>query len=491
MKRFAYLFLILPSLILSEWNDPFKENSDPAIAHHVNVITGKLQLAFQDHIVKGAIPIPLVRTYTNFGMTVKAPADWQLMGGWNFFPQIHLYLDPREDDFKVYLREPNGKLLTYSAPHKDDHTLIMNPENYGNDSEYMTYRLNPNNHRLHLNYKKGEAILHMANGGKRIYKGPRKGFVDKLADYNLFNFERSARHYLLQEEISPSGQKTLYIYSDDKKAIKILQVNPSNTKVYSGLSLRQMNQHRPFYIHIATSDKQYLAYFGQSIEDRDYLSKVTSSLRPSESISYHPSKALFGAHLETIALPDRPNFRIEYYLPQNKKELKQYQTLDEKPPEAYKVKAAFDVGMKVATFTYTSNSTDVRDCDNILTRYYHKNGDLNHIEYFDTDDSLYSSQQFFWENGKLIAKAMCDAEGNPLFSKTFSYDEFGNLINETLYGNLTGLVDTPFQYSDRGALAGSDHYSRWRKYNQNTNLLTDEIEEDCLSYHYTYFNGTT
>lgn len=482
MRRFFWVMCILPAFVFSAWGELFNENNDPVMAHHVNVITGRLQLGFEDHVVKGAVPLSLLRSYTNYGMTAKAPAEWQLVGGWSFFPQTHLYLDPRESKFMAHIKEPSGKLITYIEFDRDGDTAIMKPEVFENQrSEVMSYRLNSNNHRLHVNYKKGKATLYLANGGKRTYQGEPRGKIEKLANKWRFNFERSQRHYLLQEEVSSSGQKTVYKYPEKENKVKIQQVNPANNKIFSTISLKQIDDESPFHIRISTSDRKNFDYRGSSIDDQDYLAKVTSDIRPMEQIAYNQSKNLMGAYLETITLPDRPNFRVEYYLPKGEKETKRYQNYEKRPPEAYKVKAVFDDGMEIATFSYTANSTDVRDRDHLLTRYYYQDGVLISIEYFDKNDALYSSEQFVWDQGNLVTKALCDGEGKAISSKTFSYDEYKNVIKETLYGNLTGLVS--------GDSGNVESYSKWYKYDER-HLRIEEKEEGGPTYQFEYLEGT-
>ncbi|MEN9654533.1 MAG: hypothetical protein RL235_645 [Chlamydiota bacterium] len=75
----------------------FAEDDDPSIFHHVNVITGNLNVAFQDGVVQGAQPIVISRTYSSSGALERTPQNfdrilqglrkgWLVQGGWSFFP---------------------------------------------------------------------------------------------------------------------------------------------------------------------------------------------------------------------------------------------------------------------------------------------------------------------------------------------------------------------------------------------------------------------
>jgi hypothetical protein len=267
MRRLLWLIFALPQLLFGDWDGLFKESSDPAWVHNVNVVTGTLQLAFEDHRVEGVVPIHLVRTYSSSGATERSyrkDSDlknidliWQLDNGWELFPHLQLLVDPRrsgETNLRVYAKEPSGEMIAYAPlSNESKHVAILKPEKKrGSSSGIISGRLNPNNHRLRINYKEGTAIIYLADGGKRIYKGDPRDWKDKVLDYNLLEGTRDLRHYLLQEEISPSGQRTLYQYSDDGQQIQILQCNPTGTKVYSWVSIRQANKKPPFCVSIST-----------------------------------------------------------------------------------------------------------------------------------------------------------------------------------------------------------------------------------------------
>lgn len=54
MVRILFFLLLLPLLAFTDSNQSFSENEDPTIFHHVNVITGNLNISFQDALVQGA-----------------------------------------------------------------------------------------------------------------------------------------------------------------------------------------------------------------------------------------------------------------------------------------------------------------------------------------------------------------------------------------------------------------------------------------------------
>jgi|GEM_PF-3620456 len=79
--------LFAPLLIFANPNQLFSENEDPTIFHHVNVITGNLNISFQDALIQGARPIPISRTYSSSGALERTPSNfdriWEsIRSGW-------------------------------------------------------------------------------------------------------------------------------------------------------------------------------------------------------------------------------------------------------------------------------------------------------------------------------------------------------------------------------------------------------------------------
>ena len=131
----------------------------------------------------------------------------------------------------------------------------------------------------------------------------------------------------------------------------------------------------------------------------------------------------------------------------------------------YKVKEIYNGSVKVASYFYTSSYTEIRDCENVLTTYHHKDGALTKIERFDKDGALYSTEYFDWEDGNLAGKRLCDGDGNELFARTFEYDEHKNLVHE------------------------GGEFSKWYTYNDR-HLLVEERDQDGLCTQYEYLDGT-
>lgn len=144
----------------------------------------------------------------------------------------------------------------------------------------------------------------------------------------------------------------------------------------------------------------------------------------------------------------------------------------------------------VATFSYSNGVTEVRDVNNLLIKHYHTSGKLDHVDYHDENDRLSSSLKLIWNGPYLKAKIMLDNQRQPLFSKTFKYDEAGNVIEESFWGNLTGKTRGPFSHDDEGRLQGAECYRKRYTYDSQFNVPLIEEEEGGVTYRYTYLSGT-
>jgi hypothetical protein len=164
MCRFFLLVLLLPGFVLGM-------GDDSVMNHHVNVITGKMQLSFQDHLVHGAVPLALQRSYTNYEVTKNTYPRWSFTQGWSFLSHTHLYINRNGNNYEAEIIESSGGLLTYVVESFPKGSVIMKPKVHENqNSDAKSYRANENNSRLILDRENEVARLELASGGIRLYK---------------------------------------------------------------------------------------------------------------------------------------------------------------------------------------------------------------------------------------------------------------------------------------------------------------------------------
>ncbi len=483
MQRWLFLLLFFPLIVWGEWDQLFNEEEDPTLFHHVNVITGNLNLCLQDTVVQGAKPFPMMRTYTSAGALEKSEQGLDLLlremrggfliqGGWNFLPHANLLIEPdyARPKFRAYLAEPSGNLIRYTFSHKKSkELLVLKPaQTVTQNGSVLSARTNPQNNVLELDLKKGEATLYLPNGGVRKYKGMQ---------YHNHKHHTQKTFYHLETESFSSGHQLCYLYNDKKRIRRIEMKNPKGDKTYSWVDFEIFKTKTPFHFSAKTSDGKVFDYQAMEFEERDYICKVSSSARAQEEISYAPGRKGIGARVASFALDGKEQFVAGYYLPKDKKSSKNDFSVDK-----VRVLEA-NVGpngekMAIASFIYEPGITHVRDVLGLLTRYHYQAGALTEIEYFDDREIISSAVQFHYnENGQLECKASLDGEKKLLFSKTFHYDAAGNVVEEILQGNLTGSGE-------------QTSYAKKYTYLPESHLTSVEEEEEGPSYKYRYKLGT-
>lgn len=508
MKRIIAFLLLLPLFLRAEWDS---EEEDLSLFHHVDVISGNLNLCFQDGIIKGAKNFPIIRSYTSAGAFERSECKYKLdlrkirghsvmQGGWSWFPYLNLYVEPpssdqkhnRETKYKVYIPEKNGTLLCYVFSHLENHHHVFKPEFKGGQCTGMlSARKNPAHNVLKFNIRQQKATLYLPDGGVRVYK-----------DLGWYASDRP--YYLaLVSETTPSKHNICYVYKKNSNEIKNIFVrNPAGTKIFATASFKfvkldvGMKNSDHFHFQITTSDNSVFNYRSVGIKQRSYLSSIKSNRRPEESSEFALARKGIGARMQKLHLGGALQFIAHYYEPENHKSAMKWEFDDKKPFNGDKVRLLeAPIGprseiLPLARFSYQPNHTDVRDVDNILTRYHHDGERLQRVEYYDEKDCLHSSQQLMWNGSHLISKALLDQNGNAVFSRTFAYDAFGNVLEESFWGNLTGDLQGPFPIDVHGNLCGAEVYRRRFEYLPVFNVPTLEAEEGGLTYRYSYLDGT-
>ena len=495
----TFFFLIFLFSLRAEWESFFPGDDDPCIHRNVNVITGQLNLSFIDTIVQGPVPYPIVRTYSSSGAFEKDPGNQDrilfalqkgvaIQGGWSFLPHLHLLIerDHSKKTCKATLSETSGT-IAYSYSHQiKENVYMLSPTKGPVLTTTLSARNNPLNYHLKLEVKKGRAVLYLPTGGSRVYEGPP---VRKATNFPA--------HYKLKQERLPSGHVIDYSYDKHEALNKIALKNKQRTKTYSWIDVKFSRNKGPFPIHLDTSDTQQLHYSGMEFQDRFYIKESEGSCKPQETYYYDPARKGLGARINGLSVAGQLQFSIKYIKPENKEEEKKW---FEKPYKKHfsadKIEEVLEPSspnaelITVAHFKYQKTATDIRDPFHCLTRYHHDGKKITAIDYFTKEEQLYSTQKFYWEGTQLIGKAMLNPEGKALFAKTFSCDPFGNIQEETLFGNLTGEKEDPFLATPDGALQDADSYYKRYKYLANIHLPVLEEEENGPTIHYHYKPGT-
>ena len=510
MKILLFFLLLLTSILRADFDADFFEEENPAIFHHVHVISGDLQLSLQDAVIQAARPLPILRTYSSCGAYERTADDMDLLlkkirggflvqGGWNIFPHANLLIEGTrsEKNIKIFAADKSGAITTYVYSHwnkstKSKHAFYLRPEKSSSPCfGKIGGRSNPQNSYIHLDCEEGEISLYLGDGSILHYKG-KKSLHKVDGNGQAFHL-----YYRLETETLPSKHNIHYSYDEEKRLTRIALTNPSNNKTFSWMNLDIQKAKTPYRFQVNTSDGKSIAYRFMEHKDRDYLCDVQSSGVHAEKIEYSAGRKGLGARAESLLFDGKRRFKAYYYLPPNEDKAEKWLRHPEKKPlHVDKVsRLEAPLGPKgetisLAQFTYAPSHTDVRDIDGLLIRYHHDGKQLTQIEYFGYQDRRSSITKFLWKENRLAAKIICNENGTPLFSKTFQYDSAGNVTEEVLFGNLSGCAQGPFSLTDAGALANAESFRKRYTYLPRFNVPLLEEEEDGLTYRYGYLPDT-
>ncbi len=496
LKRLFLLFFLLTSL-RARADELFPSDEDLTLFHHVNVLSGHLSLCFQDGVVHGAKSLPLFRSYTSAGAFERSRESWDfsrsndkigdvlLPGGWGFFPHTTLICsgistDPEYDKHaSAHLALPGGQFLKYTFSHREDkYRVFLKPKiEGGRSSGSIGARNNPANQLLFVNLKTREAKLFLPNGGIRSYKARETGPFMRLVTEQLPSGHRIDYSY---ERIRHEYEKKYYL---NGVAIK----NPSGTKTYASIDFDLKRIRSPFRFSAKTSDGKTFDYQAMCHKERDYLSKISSNSRPSSHVDYENECKEIGARVNVWTLDGKVQFKASYYNdePSPKKRL-----FHSDKVSLLEIPAGPDGQMvPFAQFEYFEGETRVHS-NGCKTIYRHDGKKLFSLETYKGEGILHSILKLIWDSeGNLAAKVSLDGASTPLFSKTFTYDSAGNVLEETLWGNLSGAALGPFILDSSGRLEGAESYTRRYTYFPS-HLVASEEEESGLCFKYTYLPGT-
>lgn len=509
--RFILSLFSSSSLLFANFEDDDSHDffNTPSI---VNVMTGNLVLEATDLIVPGIEPLYLKRTYTSGqGKTKK--------GGWTFLQHGYIQV-PLYDDPFIYATEPSGSRIKYKAQGREyckksvirHYQPLINEDMLGlsNVSQVeISGRTNlKNNKLLHFETEK-KILIKLGNGGERTYRS------------------RNGKDYYLHEEIRPNGNKICYLWSKDSP-VKIYSTNPAGNKTYAWIEFHYSDKEDSENFFVTTSDgkkreyryekKRYDkgGYFHTHKIKRYFLRKILENDKLLTKLDYTEEFKDLGPVLQAEDVLNTTFFEIDFY--QHKNNLlpngEQYFIHSRGDGRMARVKCLKQPfgpsGEMVPTRFYKyfpgenltpegfqkPGVTEVEDCNGALTAYHFSEKlRMQQIETYQKKDGrkfLICKQKLLWgkdnREGDLLAQALLDDSDSTLSLRTFSYDPKGNILQERLWGNLSGQAIGKFQESTFSS-PGSECYEKTFTYSSD-NLLLSQREQNGLTIQYAYLPKT-
>ncbi|MES2200378.1 MAG: DUF6531 domain-containing protein, partial [Chlamydiota bacterium] len=316
MKSFFFFLFILPLYLLANLDGLFSIDEDPTVFHHVNVISGQLNLSIEDTTLQGAHPFSLMRTYSSSGAFENTNncgdiickilrRDWIVQGGWNFLPHSNLLVFPHGGSFKkttFRLLEPSGAALSYTFTRRElikgqIYYYYYKPEKRtGSHSGILSARHDPQNNLLRVRVDKGypedfEATVFLATGGIRHYRKLSKSF-ETLKD---------SFYYKLTLEELPSKRCIEYKYDAKDKLFRIEVKNPARTKMHSWIQLNVIQENAPLEFKATTSDNRSFIYKAVLAGEKEYIEETISTSKRREKFLYSKGHADMGSRVRATA----------------------------------------------------------------------------------------------------------------------------------------------------------------------------------------------
>lgn len=484
-----------PALLLTTESDP-----DAYIQNCCNVINGEYCESATDLIVTGPDALILQRFYTN-----KNYITGEGVGGWRIFPQAFLVLgtDPKGKKCKVrgevfesvyaYTGERSGGILTYSGWKRPGggtkDPLKLNPRSdcvglvntYAAETNGQTNHLN---NRLFCNDETCELTL--GDGTQRLYARvqniPSMLLGEELLPIMARKVE-NAEYYRLVSEKLPSGNIIYYTYTDGGHLSSVEIQNEPGTNIHSWLHFSYQFCSESCQVEIASSDEKTLIYELKKIKTNDRIHFALTHVRGSHCIpiTYVYEDDSNGFFLTKKILPEQRFLEIEYDSQARVSALKSPEAKSGESTQLYR-------------FSYGATYTDVINAENINTRYHHdRRFQLTAIERYDQEGKLFRKDQKYYGQAKrdmtlLIARTVGDGKGEIHSYRSFRYDAGGNVVEERLYGNLTGEQNVVLQVDAKGKLLNPNdeecHLKKFTYSDDGFNLLTSV--GDCKGNYTTY-----
>ncbi len=381
-------FCLQCALLYAKSNVGSRENDPESLVENVSVIYGDYSEIETDLVVPGPDALTLSRFYSSRDSLSNAT-----FGGWRFFPQCFLSLE----DSSVWVGTPEGNVLTFTPDPKNPSLFLLNGSGLMNTARGMICSwTNQTNNSLFFDEANDCFTLTLSSGGKRHYA-------------------KNASLYLLFCEVLPNGNKIFYEYDKKGQLCLLKATNSSETKVFSWIKLQYADS-----IHVETSDGKTLEYrFTKDQSGHFLLTKVVRPERPPVHYSY---KVLDGyALLTKKELPEGRSIYISY-----------------SDDSKHRVES-ISTGFAKTHFSYGNAATEVLNPLGGKTVYsFNDHLHLIAVEQYLNGELYRTKRKLFGKKNELTELSIEDENDSVLYRKTLTYDPKGNILQENIFGNLTG-----------------------------------------------------
>ncbi len=478
------------------------ENLVNTIVHGcVSVITGDFVDYGVGMVLDGPTPVVIDHGYSSSShSTSNMGSSW-----WMSHPHQFILETPKREEYPYYLYcgEDSGGVIPYfsrQTVEESGNKVIFDPGYMSGYTNPGSGRYNVFNNSVELDVKNEVAIAKSCSGDIRTFDKCCK--VQELKPFS----ERCCQK-LNKTKFEYTYRKSL---KDAVKGIKAF----SHGNLYADIYFRY-DEH-PSEIWVRTHDGRYVHYslkgysyrVGPEKGCRHYITKIEGSDCPTRFYTYHHrgedrmvinsrecvtgnflkiefyssgQNGLDGiGNVSTKRGKDILRNRAKYNTINRVKQLKEPVGVSKDPITTYRFRYHLTYEGNEQESDLAFGSTDVYNAHlNRITYHYNTHERPTKIEYFKGQHPTFimdHQETYEWHRHNLLSKSDRDAFGNELRTTSYVYDEKGNILKETLSGDLTG--------SGKHA-----EYSRWYKYDALNNLI-EEGEDEGPTIEYIYVPKT-
>lgn len=469
----------------------------------VNVITGHYMDWDIDFEIPGAEAFILQRNYLS-----GSNNEWSPLGdSWshNYFANIDRFKETEKKlKYRATVYDASGSVYEYG--YRKKHRFEMLPETYKNAvtncaSGFMSRHTNIKNNALEYQTD-GTCILRKSSGENLRLTPFRNGHYSRLT-----------------EEEKPNGNRLRYFYNMDKKLAKIETLG-RHGNLLDTLEFKYSESDKESYIFINRGSQHKAIYrleemSGLKVKDCKNIVEAVRANRPTVNYIYENKyNAALSPKIIRKNMPEGRFQEIRYYkkgyncLGQDFNLVRLHHNTNLKMERVKQQKAPVGSdATPIVTHSYfyhisktKKGSTEVYDAYKHLTKYHWDTHlRLTSIDRYQGNNSyqLYNREKLFW--GKvgtdactfLLSRACENADGKVEFVKTYKYDEYGNVLFEILYGNLSGKNQAACAINEDGTVlkTGCEQYKKSFTYSPDgRNLLS--MTENGVTQTFKYKEGT-
>lgn len=510
MRTIFLLFLLITSVIFAEEQPNQTELSMPLadaevgssliIGGFVNVLTGSYVGSHCDMNIPSSEPLAFSRNYA-----CKRNLLTGLHAGW-----WHCYTSQARSEFvespiSVYWQSwfiaPNGATTYFDKNNKSKNRNFAK----------LRYDKRPNNLfgltnigrgfiSGQTNLKNTLAICDVNEKKYQVKLGNGHQYILNEIQRIIPAKEREQYRFIIDQEIKPNGNIISYRYSGSQKLQEVISQNASQNLTFASFKFKRTTKKDRPIVEIEGNDGRKIHYEFTKKDlkiTKFYVKSVTSPEEPKEEYEYIKNTNKDCCLISTIRHPQDRYVAFEYSTEDDEKD--KIKAIKAPAGKNGSEVTLYKFSYRLPSKAHAEGKTTVRDSLGNRTEYrFDQELHITSITRQLASTATYSKERFYWgkkdsnDEGNLISHGIEDGNQKMRFCRAYKYDNSGNVLEEQIWGNLTGTNDTPITIQDGYPQNnGAECYRVLREYSvDGFNLLLKEVEPNGKTTHFQYKPNT-